>query len=291
MIRSMTGFGRAEASHAGTELRIEVRTVNARSLEVRARMPRELLSLEAELRRVSGEFFARGQVEISIRLSGGALEPVLELDLDTARRYSEAAATLRDRFGIEGTLSAETMLGLPGVARLREPESVAEEASPALFDVVRSACLRAREMREREGCALDHDLRDRLAKVEKRLEEIEERAEEIKQGLRDRLERRLTALRSELEFDPARLDQELFFYVERMDVTEEVTRQRSHLEQFRETLELPGAVGRKLDFLLQEMAREANTIGQKVSDSETGRTVIELKAEIERLREQVANIE
>ena len=146
-------------------------------------------------------------------------------------------------------------------------------------------------MREREGCALDHDLRDRLAKVEKRLEEIDERAEEIKQGLRDRLERRLTALRSELEFDSARLDQELFFYVERMDVTEEATRQRSHLEQFRETLELPDAVGRKLDFLLQEMAREANTIGQKVSDSETGRTVIELKAEIERLREQVANIE
>ncbi|NRA01867.1 MAG: YicC family protein [Myxococcales bacterium] len=291
MIRSMTGFGRAEASHAGTAIRVEVRAVNGRSREVRARLPRELLSQEAELRRVSGEFFGRGQVEISIRLSGGAHEPVLELDLDTARRYSEAAATLRDRFGIEGPLSAEGMLGLPGVARLREPDGPGEEVAPALFDVVRSACLHAREMREREGRALDQELRDRLAKVEKRLEEIETRADEIKQGLRDRLERRLTALGSELEFDPARLDQEVFLYVERMDVTEETIRQRSHLEQFRETLDLPGTVGRKLEFLLQEMAREANTIGQKVSDSETGRAVIELKAEIERLREQVANIE
>ena len=291
MIRSMTGFGRAEASHEGTALRVEVRSVNARSLEVRVRLPRELLSLEAELRRVAAEFFGRGQVEISVRLSGGALEPVLELDLETARRYSEAAATLRDRFDLEGALSAERLLGLPGVARLREPEGLSEEASPELFDVARRACHQAREMRDREGRALDEELRDRLAKVEKRLEEIEGCADEIKQGLRDRLERRMTALRSELEFDPARLDQELFFYVERMDVTEETTRQRSHLQQFRETLELPGPVGRKLEFLLQEMAREANTIGQKVSGGETGRVVIELKAEIERLREQVANIE
>lgn len=287
----MTGFGRVDTSVDGASLRVEVRSVNARSLELRARLPRDLLSLEGEVRKISSRFFSRGQVELSVRVAGAALEPELEVAVETAQRYLEAAATLRERFGLDGTLSAEQLLSLPGVTRLPERANVGDELVETLFDGVRSACEQARKMREREGRALDHELRERLSGVEQRLEEIEARADEVKEGLRARLDRRLSALRSELDFDPARLDQEVVLYAERMDVTEETVRQRSHVAQFRETLELPSPVGRKLEFLLQEMAREANTIGQKVSDTELGRTVIELKTEIDRLREQVANVE
>jgi uncharacterized protein (TIGR00255 family) len=291
VMRSMTGFGRAEARVAEADVTVEVRSVNSRHLDVRPRLPRELWRLEADVRRAAGKFFERGQVDVQIRISGGALEPGVELDLETARLYARGAAALAEELGLEGGFSVDALLALPGVARLREPNGVDEEGARALVEGVREACRSARKMREREGTEIGRELRERLERVEKRVEDIEGRAEEVKEGLRGRLERRVAALRSEIDIDPSRLDQEVFFYVERMDATEETVRLRSHLTQFRETLDLDGAVGRKLEFLLQEMGREANTIGQKAADAPVGRHVIELKAEIEKLREQVANVE
>jgi uncharacterized protein (TIGR00255 family) len=287
--RSMTGFGRADGPQG---LSAEVRSVNSRHLEVRVRLPRELAGLERDVRAVAARFFERGQVEIALRLpQDGELAPRLELDLGAARRYARAASELSQGLHIPSQLSAAELLSLPGVARVREPELEAEALSPALLETIASACAAAVEMRAREGEALVRELLGRLQGIEALVGGIEGRAAAVLAGLRGRLEKRLASLAPELETDPARLEQEVVLYVDRQDITEETVRLRSHLEQFRETLDAPGAVGRKLEFVLQELGRETNTIGSKSGDARLTRTVVELKTELEKLREQALNIE
>jgi len=287
--RSMTGFGRADGPLG---LSAEVRSVNSRHLEVRVRLPRELAALERDARAAAARFFERGQVEIAVRLpQEGELAPRLELDLDAARRYARAAEELTAGLQIPSELTAAGLLSLPGVARVREPELEASALAPALLETIARACAAAAEMRAREGESLLRELRGRLAKIATLVGQVEARAGAVLAGLRERLEKRLAALAPELETDPARLEQEVVLYVDRQDVTEETVRLRSHLEQFDETLEAAGAVGRKLEFVLQEMARETNTIGSKSADAVLTRVVVELKTEQEKLREQVLNVE
>ncbi len=287
--RSMTGFGRADGPQG---ISAEVRTVNSRHLEVRVRLPRELAALEREARAAGARFFERGQVEIAVRLpQEGDLAPRLELDLDAAQRYASAAQELASGLHLPSDLTAAKLLSLPGVARVREPELEAEALAPALLETISSACRAAAEMRAREGEALLRELRGRLGKIETLVSQIEARAAAVLSGLRERLEKRLAALAPELEIDPGRLEQEVVLYVDRQDITEETVRLRSHLEQFSETLDASGAVGRKLEFVLQEMGRETNTIGSKSADAVLTRVVVELKTEQEKLREQVLNLE
>ena len=287
--RSMTGFGRADGPQG---LSAEARTVNSRHLEVRVRLPRELASLERDARAAAARFFERGQVEISVRLpQEGALAPRLELDLEAARRYASAAQELAAGLGIAAELTAAKLLSLPAVARVREPELEVDALAPALLETISSACAAAAEMRAREGESLLRELRGRLARIETLVGQVETRAAAVLGGLRERLEKRLAALAPALETDPTRLEQEVVLYVDRQDVTEETVRLRSHLDQFAETLDAPGAVGRKLEFVLQEMGRETNTLGSKSADAALSRAVVELKTEQEKLREQVLNIE
>jgi len=287
--RSMTGFGRADGPQG---LTAEVRTVNARHLEVRVRLPRELAALEREARAAAARFFERGQVEIAVRLpQEGELAPRLELDLDAARRYASAAQDLSVSLRIPSELTAARLLSLPGVARVREPELEAEALAPALLETISNACAATAEMRAREGETLLRELRGRLAGIGALVGQVEARAAAVLAGLRERLEKRLAALAPELETDPSRLEQEVVLYVDRQDLTEETVRLRSHLDQFAETLDAPGAVGRKLEFVLQEMGRETNTLGSKSADAVLTRIVVELKTEQEKLREQVLNIE
>ena len=287
--RSMTGFGRADGPQG---LSVEVRTVNSRHLEVRLRLPRELAGLEREARAAGARFFERGQVEIAVRLpQEGELAPRLEFDLDLARRYASAAQELVVGLGIPSEITAAKLLSFPGVARVREPELEAATMATALIETISSACKAAAEMRAREGESLLRELRGRLVKIEAFVSQVEARAAAVLAGLRERLEKRLAALAPELETDPARIEQEVVLYVDRQDVTEETVRLRSHLDQFSETLDAPGAIGRKLEFLLQEMGRETNTLGSKSADAVLTRVVVELKTEQEKLREQVLNIE
>jgi uncharacterized protein (TIGR00255 family) len=285
----MTGFGRAEGPLG---LTAEVRSVNSRHLEVRVRLPRELAAFERDARAAAARFFERGQVEVALRLpQEGELAPKLELDLDVARRYAQAATDLADSLRLPSELSAARLLTLPGVARVREPELEAEALAPALLETIARACAAAIDMRIREGESLVRELRKRLGAIETLVGQVEARALVVLAGLRERLEKRLAALAPELETDPARLEQEVVLYVDRQDITEETVRLRSHLEQFAETLDAPGSVGRKLEFVLQEMGRETNTIGSKAGDAVLTRLVVELKTEQEKLREQVLNIE
>ena len=291
-LRSMTGYGRGEASLNGAALTTEVRCVNSRHLDLRVRLPRDLQGYEAEIRKLAAPFFRRGQVELIVRVPADvAAAPRVDIDLEAARRYAEAAQQLERELGLGERLQVSTLLALPGVARLREPDLDAEATHAALLASSEQACRAALEMRTREGDALASELGGRLAGFSDVVGKIEARADEVKRGLRERLEKRLATLEPELELSPGRLEQEVVIFVDRMDVTEECVRLRSHATQFRETLGESGSVGRKLEFLLQEMTREVNTIGSKSSDVPITRCVVDLKAELEKLREQVLNIE
>lgn len=288
----MTGFGRGEAALDAVCLTAEVRSVNSRHLDLRLRLPRELAAHEALARRIASRAFERGAVEVTVRLGAeGAAASRIEVDFEAARRYVDAAHRLTGALGVAGALEVETLLGLPGVARLREPEIEEERTAEALASALESACAAALAMREHEGEALAAEIRGRLDAVERWVEEVAARAGDIQRSLRDRLEKRIAALAPELGLEPSRLEQEVVFYADRLDVTEEVVRWRSHLVQFREALAAAGAVGRKLEFLLQEMVRETNTIGSKAQDAPIAHVVVELKAELEKLREQVLNLE
>ncbi len=289
---SMTGFGCAEAQVEKGAILAEIRCLNSRHLDVRVRLPRELVSLEAEARSRAARFFRRGQVEVSIRLSReGELAPRVEVDFEVARQYAEAASQLRERLAIEDGIPVSALLALPGVARVRDPEFDPEEAGPALLLAIEGAGREAAAMREREGETLAQELRERLALAQDHIASIEARGQKTRQGARERLEKRLSSLAPDVEIDPGRLEQELLLYVDRMDITEELVRARSHCEQLRDIIAADGPHGRKLEFLLQELGRETNTIGSKAADPPITRIVVELKSELEKLREQVLNVE
>lgn len=296
MIRSMTGFGRAPLTLDGVVLEVEVRSVNHRFLDLRAKLPRALSVFEPDLRARAQERFARGKVDLAVTAPGGTpLTPRVEIDLEAADAYTRAAETLGRRERAPGVLDVATLLALPGVARLTEPQLPADAVREPLLAAVDAALGAANAMREAEGAALDRELRARLERAAELAENIEARSAQVQESARERLFKRAEQLAHETGLrDEARLYQEVVIAADRLDVSEEIARLRSHIVQFRSTLE--GAapehpVGRRLDFLLQELGREANTVGSKAGDAPVAHLVVELKAELERMREQVQNVE
>lgn len=296
MIRSMTGFGRASFRIGEVGFDIETRSVNHRHLDVRIRLPRVLASLEPALKECVQAKLSRGKVDLVVSMPDGAVPLVtVEVDREAALAYARAAAALAETDGIEGSLQVGTLLSLPGVARLAERELPQGE----LEDGMRAAAIEALEaldaMRVSEGGALERDLSARLAIVDEIARSLEARAGVVQQAVRERFRRRAQQLEQETGFlDEGRLHQEIVIAADRLDIVEEIVRLRSHVEQFGEIVAsgAPGQpVGRRLDFLLQEFGREANTIGSKGSDSPIAHQVVDLKTEIERMREQVQNIE
>jgi len=297
VIRSMTGYGQAAFEVEGAAFEVELRSVNHRHLDVKARLPRGLAGYEADLRAQVAERLVRGKVDLTVRATsaGAALADSVELDLAVAARYLEAARALRQEHGVGGELDVRGLLALPGVARVVERELGEEAARGALRAALGAALDSLVAMREAEGAALDRDLRGRLERLEALAREIEGRAGEVQRAVRDRLRKRAEQLREETGLlDEARLHQELVWAADRLDVSEECVRLHSHVGQFRALLDAAGArepAGRRLDFLLQEMGREANTIGSKSADAPVAHRVVELKTELERIREQVQNVE
>jgi uncharacterized protein (TIGR00255 family) len=288
----MTGFGRAEAEIGQGLLVAEVRCVNSRHLDVRLRLPRDWSEFEIELRKLASVDFARGQVDVSVRTPGDdGARPEIVLDVVAARGYARAARQLSEELNASGVLSIEGLLSLPGVTVSGAAPVEREALRRSLRNAVAAACQVAAEMRAREGESLDAELRKRLDGFAGQVEQIAARSDEVRGGLQERLEKRVAALGAEIEVDPARLAQEVVLLADRMDVTEEIVRLRSHVAQFRETLGESGAVGRKLEFLLQEFGREVNTIGSKAGDGPTTALVVSMKTDLEKLREQVLNVE
>jgi uncharacterized protein (TIGR00255 family) len=294
MIRSMTGFGRAQLELAGASFAVELRTVNHRHLDLSVRLPRALLGLEPELRRVLGARFARGKLDLVVSAPAGAAGADVALDRAVAERYLAFAHALSAERGVSAELRAAELLALPGVARVLEHALDEKAVGPALVSAVERAAAAAEEMRAAEGAALERELRQRLDSLRALGAAVAARSDEVVAAVRERLRKRAEQLREESGgADESRLLQEIVLAAERMDVTEEVTRLASHTDQFEAALAAGGAapVGRKLEFLLQEMVREANTIASKAADAPIAHRVVDLKTELERMREQVSNVE
>ena len=291
MIRSMTGFGAGRGGAAGEVVEAEVRSVNHQFCEVKARLPREMAALETDLVRQVKDRLARGGVDVSLRrtTARGALSPRVDAELaaESARAFEE----VRARLGLSGQVSLSEVLAADGVVTLEERAVDLESARTAGSAALAAALDALLAMREREGAALSRDLESRLAVVEgiaARLAELSPRSVE---DYRARLHERVAELSRGLAPDPARLATEVALFADRTDVTEELTRLSSHVAQMRGLLASGEPAGRKMDFLVQEMHREANTVGSKSQSAEAAAAVVTLKAEIERMREQVQNVE
>jgi uncharacterized protein (TIGR00255 family) len=295
----MTGYGAARFEVDGVGFEVEARSTNHRYLDLRARLPRALAAFEGEVRARAQDRLARGKVELGVVPAGGAEALAeLEIDLAVAARYVAAAETLRAAHRLAGELQVGELLALPGVARTAERRLPSEALAERMLRAVDAALDALVAMREAEGAALERDLRARLARVLDSARAIEARSGSVVESARERLRRRAEQLRDETGLlDAARLHQEVVLAADRLDVSEEIVRLRSHVEQFEKILSASGGsageggVGRRLDFLLQELAREANTLGAKGGDSAIAHAVVELKTELERIREQVQNVE
>jgi uncharacterized protein (TIGR00255 family) len=297
MIRSMTGFGAAERGTPAGRLQVELRTVNHRYLNVNARMPSALLRLEPELREWLRTWFSRGHVNCTIRLEPDGETGLLgDLRVDEQRvgAYLAAFREIGERFGVPGTpdlalLSRFNDLFVRGGNDGEEIPVAPEELRAAIDEAARQTIA----MRDEEGRRLGVDLEERLGTIERALDVVADRAPERLVAERDRLRAAVQELAGGVAVDEMRLAQEIAYLAERLDVNEELVRFRSHIQLFRELMAAPPAeaVGKRLGFLVQEMHREANTIGSKANDAVISHRVIAIKEEVERLREQVENVE
>ncbi|MGC3996058.1 MAG: YicC/YloC family endoribonuclease [Anaeromyxobacter sp.] len=291
MIRSMTGFGAGRGAAGGEEIDVEVRSVNHKYCEVKVRLPRELSALEHEVVRAVKDRLARGGVEVAVRRStpGSAVSP--RVDVPLAESYARAFAEVQARLGLPGSVTLGDIIHAEGVVRLDERTIDLDHAGEALRRALTQALSALLAMRAREGEALARDLASRLEEVERLVARVSVLAPQAVESYRSRLSERIAELTRGVPLDPARLAQEVAVFADRTDVAEEITRLRSHVAQVRTLLGVSEPVGRKLDFLVQEMHREANTIGSKSQHGEIAALVVSLKAEVERMREQVQNVE
>jgi uncharacterized protein (TIGR00255 family) len=289
-MRSMTGFGTGDAPLRQGRVTAEVRSLNHRFLELRIRLPPELVDHTFFVEQLCRERLGRGRYDVSVRVDGAALPP-LELDIFRARGLYAALGRLRDELSPGAELPLSMLAGFPGLMVGAEATS-AEPSRAALAQSLGAALDQLDQMRAAEGTSLAAELNGRLEVLRRLVDTLREQAPAIVSAQERRLSERLARLLGGAEgLDPARLAMEVALLADRCDITEELVRLGSHFGQFGELTESVGPSGRKLDFLLQEMAREANTVGAKCQDASLSHLVVSLKAEIERLREQVQNIE
>jgi uncharacterized protein (TIGR00255 family) len=291
MIRSMTGFGAGRAAQGGEDVDVEARSVNHKFCEVKVRLPRELAALETEISRTVKDRLARGGVEVTLRRGSGrgALAP--RVDVALAEAYARAFGEIRTRLGLPGEVGLADVLQAEGVVSLEERAVDGESARTAVAAALGQALSGLEAMRSREGEALARDLEGRLAELGVLVGRVEVLAPQSIDHYRARLQERIQEVARGFIPDPARLAQEVALFADRMDVSEEITRLRSHLSQTHALVCGDEPAGRKMEFLVQEMHREANTIGSKSQSAEIATLVVALKAEIERMREQVQNVE
>jgi uncharacterized protein (TIGR00255 family) len=292
MIRSMTGYGSADLERAGQRLNAEIRSVNHRFCEVSLRAPKLVGLFEDQIRQLIAERFARGKFSLSITWGGaGESGEVLKVNEAVTDRYVALLDQLRQRYQLDSGLDVRTLATLPDVFTWEHTALSDEETWTLLKSVIEKACDNMNAMKAREGDSLAHDLVQRLKLIREQLDRVATRAPLRPVEAKERLEARIKALLEDVEMDPLRIAQEVAFMADRLDCTEECVRLAAHLDQFRHLAEGPEPAGRKLNFLLQEMNREANTIGSKANDVEIAHAVVIIKEELERLREQVQNVE
>lgn len=293
MIKSMTAFGRAEKEDEGRTYIVEIRTLNRRYLEVLVRLPRQWFPMEDRVKKLVGGKIARGRVDISVKVKDRA-ETVsqIEVNVPLAQAYLRALRDLNRTLELEERIGMKMLLAMEGVVTATEPEVDLDRSWETLSLCIGEALEGVDAMRLSEGKTVYDDFQKRLDFVDNSFSKIEALSPSILLEYRDRLHERITVLtEGKVELDPNRLAQEVAFLVDKGDITEEIVRAQSHLKQFRGMIESEDAAGRSLDFLLQELNREVNTIGSKVGDAELSQVVVSLKSELEKIREQVQNVE
>ena len=292
MLKSMTGFGTGRSRAGDEELSVEVRAVNHKHLEVKVRLPRELAALEAAVVKAVRSRCARGAVDVAVRRSASTVTGgVPTVDAAMARAWREALRTVARAAELADTPTASQIAGQPGVVRMEEPVTDLALAEGALERALAEALDAMVAARVREGRALEADLSARLQRVATLAAEVAALAPRTVETYRARLQERVADLLKGAPIDEARLVQEVALFAERTDVAEEATRLQAHLAAFRSFLASSEPAGRKMDFLVQEMHREVNTTGSKSQSTDISTCIVELKAELERIREQVQNVE
>ena len=288
----MTGFGRGEAESDGRVWTAEVRCVNNRYLDVKMKLPVGYISLEETIRKMISEVHLRGRVDLFLSLSGdlSALTDV-KVNLPLARRYKRVLHQLSKEFSLPANFTPELLASFPEVVVRQQQEEDINQLSPMVQTAVSQALQNCLAMRAQEGKILADDLRARLTVFSQTIDIIEESIPGLLLQRQNNLQERLTKLLANVQLDPARLAQEIALMADKTDVTEEIVRLRCHIQQFTLFLEEDGGVGRKLDFLIQEILREVNTLASKISDAEVAHHTVNLKSELEKMREQIQNIE
>ena len=292
MIHSMTGYGRREASWAGGSVTVEVRAVNHRFCEVVARLPRSLVLLEEEFKRTIQRRCTRGRIDLTVSFTGAReTGKTLSLDRSVAKQYHQVLAALKRDFRLGGTIDLALLAGFREIISISDQPVENQGLQRVVKRLLAGALSDLDVMRRREGTVLARDTRNRVEEIADTTRRIREKVPTVVAGHFERMKTRIERLVGAGQIDVARLTQELALFADRCDVSEELTRLGSHLEQFSASLKSQGAVGRTLDFLIQEMGREVNTIGAKANDAEIAALVIHMKGELEKIREQVQNIE
>ncbi len=289
----MTGFGRCESQNDEYSCKAEIRSVNNRYIDINTRFPKSLMTLDATVKKLIKSRCSRGSFDLNIsveRTNGDTSDQILQPNMELAEQYQQAFKKIKTNLGLGGEIDINLLLSMKDVVKIE-----AMEADPTREELIKSTVADALSaliiMREEEGKHLQEDILSRLETIESHGDIINSRQSESVQSYKLRLEERIKILSDGVEIDPQRIAQETAIMADRCDVTEEVVRLDSHIKQFKKLLDGNQPVGRKLEFLIQEINREANTIGSKTIDSEVSQQVIEIKSDLEKIREQLQNIE
>lgn len=292
MIKSMTGFGRGTSEGEISSFVVEMKTVNHRYFELNVRMPRTLISLEDNIRKYVNEKVKRGKVDIFVTQNQGDKESMeVVLNEEIAASYLSALHKLKDKYSLRDDVSSSTLARFPEVLSLKQKEEdieqVWQELLPSLEESVSNLC----SMREEEGKKLLADITSRCECISKNVEIINNRVPEISEEYRKRLLKKVEEIITERNIDESRIAMEVVLQADKTCIDEEIVRLKSHVNQVLETLKMNEPIGRKLDFIVQEMNREANTIASKVNDLKLTNVALDIKSDIEKIREQVQNVE
>lgn len=293
MIKSMTGFGRSEGMLENLKITIELRSVNHKFHEISFKMPKDFFDMEDQLRRKLKEYTGRGRIDLylSIEREGAAAES-LQVDWSLIEEYVVVVEEINERFNLNGSLEANEIIRFPNTVKLGYNQLQLENCGEHLIAIVDDACQQLQQMRLIEGENLYNDLNDKIVQSTRLLAQVEKRAPLVVADYQERLTQRIKDLtNSQVELDETRLMIEVAILADKGSIDEEINRLKSHVQQFKQILEETVPVGRKLDFLIQEMNREVNTIGSKANDITLSQLVVALKSVLEKMREQVQNIE
>ena len=287
----MTGYGRGDADYAGAKFSVELNSVNRKQSDIVMNLPRDLAALEPRIRQAINEKISRGRMNVLVVMHQGANGAALALDTALARSYHEAMLTLQKELSAPGEITIGTILQAPGVMRSPEQSIDADDAWPVVQRALGTALSELIKMREREGKHLAKDLIHRLKTLRAEIKEIRKLYPDVVKKYRTVLRERLEKADLDLPLDDERLLKEVTIFADRSDISEELTRLESHLAQFAHHLRKNEPVGRTLEFITQEIFRELNTLGAKSNDARISQRVVACKSELEKIREQILNLE